>query len=114
MITKSLVAASTKPIVLSILASGEAYGYQIIQRIDNLSGGTMQWTAGALYPLLHRLETQDLISATWRKADSGRERKYYNLTKLGRDSLAAEKKQWLDVNDILIKLWGPGRQLSIG
>ena len=57
MIPKALVAASLKPIILSLLAHGEAYGYQIIQRIETLSGGKLQWTAGTMYPVLHRLET---------------------------------------------------------
>src|SRR5258706_15563187 len=60
---KDLVAASAAPLVLSILAEGESYGYAIIQRVRELSGGQMQWTDGMLYPVLHRLETQGAITS---------------------------------------------------
>ena len=55
-IDKDLVAASATPLVLSILSEGENYGYAIIKRVSELSGGELQWTDGMLYPLLHRLE----------------------------------------------------------
>ena len=55
-VTKDLVAASATPMVLGILADGESYGYAILRRINELSGGELDWTEGLLYPLLHRLE----------------------------------------------------------
>ena len=55
-IDKDLVAASATPLVLGILADGDLYGYAILKRVGELSGGRMQWTDGMLYPLLHRLE----------------------------------------------------------
>ena len=55
-IDKDLVAASATPLVLGILADGESYGYAILKRVNDLTGGRMQWTDGMLYPLLHRLE----------------------------------------------------------
>ena len=107
MIPKALVAASLNPIILSLLAHGEAYGYQIIQRIEHLSDGKLQWTAGTMYPVLHRLETKGLIEAFWRPPESGPRRKYYRLTDKGRRALEVEKRQWLDVHALLLKLWGP-------
>lgn len=107
MLPKVLIAASVKPIMLSILAHGEAYGYQIIQRIQKLSDGKMRWTAGTLYPVLHRLETKGLIVSTWRESESGRPRKYYQLTPEGQRELEVERRQWMDVHSILMKLWGP-------
>ena len=59
----SLVAASTEPLVLSILSQGESYGYAIIQRVRQVSKETLQWTDGMLYPVLHRLERGGLIAA---------------------------------------------------
>jgi DNA-binding PadR family transcriptional regulator len=112
MIPKVLVAASVKPLMLSILAHGESYGYEIIQRIHQLSGGTIEWTAGTLYPVLHRLEAKGLIEAVWRTADSGRERKYYRLTDKGRQALEVEKRQWLDVHRVLVQLWGSDPELG--
>src|SRR5919197_1319686 len=55
-INKDLIAASSTPIVLAILAEGDSYGYAILQRVRELSGGRMEWTDGMLYPVLHRLE----------------------------------------------------------
>ncbi len=112
MISKALVAASLKPIMLSLLARGEAYGYEIIQRIEELSDGKLQWTAGTLYPVLHRLETEHLVEAVWRESESGPRRKYYRLTPKGQKALDAEKRQWLDVHAVLLKLWAPEVALS--
>lgn len=106
MIARVLIAASVKPIMLSILESGESYGYQIVQRIHDLSKGKVQWSDGTLYPVLHRLEAEGLITSRWFKAESGRKRKYYSLTLKGRKALEREKEQWLDVHSILAQLWG--------
>ncbi len=107
MVSKVLIAASTKPIILSILISGENYGYQIIQRVKSISGGTLEWSDGMLYPVLHRLEKDGFIVSQWKKSDEGRYRKYYSLTDLGREELVAEKQQWLSVHSALTKLWKP-------
>ena len=71
-IGKDLVAASATPLVLAILSEGESYGYAIIKRVDELSGGRLQWTDGMLYPVLHRLERNGLVEATWGRSESGR------------------------------------------
>ncbi len=110
MLPKALVAASARPILLSILSHGDAYGYQIMQRIQWLSGGTFRWTAGTLYPVLHRLETKGLVTTYWQQGETGRRRKYYQLTKAGHAALEVEKRQWLDVHALLLKLWGPTPQ----
>ncbi|MEM6646965.1 MAG: PadR family transcriptional regulator [Bacteroidota bacterium] len=108
MLPKVLIAASVKPIMLAILAQdGESYGYEIIQRIHALSGGKIQWTAGTLYPVLHRLETEGLVESMWRKPDGERRRKYYRLTPQGEAAMSTEKQQWMDVNAVLVQLWGP-------
>lgn len=105
MISRSLVAASLKPFVLSILAEGPTYGYEIIQRVQDLTDGEVQWTTGTLYPLLHGLENEDLLEAFWRDAEAGPRRKYYRLTPKGERALAAERRQWLRVHGALVKLW---------
>jgi DNA-binding PadR family transcriptional regulator len=71
---KDLVAASATPLVLAILAEGDNYGYAILKRVTELSGGRLQWTDGMLYPVLHRLERQGLAAARWGTAESGRRR----------------------------------------
>lgn len=105
MLAKELVAASTVPLVLSVLTEGESYGYALIQRVRELSGGQIEWTEGMLYPVLHWMEKEELIEAEWREAESGRKRKYYRLRKEGRKALRAEKQQWLAVHETLAKLW---------
>src|SRR5215469_10076562 len=93
MLTKGLVAASSKPLVLSILADGESYGYQIIRKVRELSGGHIEWSDGMLYPVLHRLEREGLIQSKWKEAETGRERKYYSLTSRGGKTLESERSQ---------------------
>ncbi|UCE42565.1 MAG: helix-turn-helix transcriptional regulator [Candidatus Aminicenantes bacterium] len=107
MISKALVAASTKPMILSILIGGENYGYQIIQKVKELSGGRLEWSDGMLYPVLHRLEKDGFIRSQWKTSDGGRLRKYYKLTDKGREELEKERKQWLSVHEALSKLWKP-------
>ena len=113
MISKELVGASARPILLSILASGESYGYAIIQRVHDLSNGELEWKDGTLYPVLHRLADADLITATWRTSETGRKRKYYSITPKGMHALEAEKKQWLRVDSILAQLWNLEPRLAI-
>ena len=102
---KDLVAASATPLVLAILAEGESYGYAIIKRVSELSGGHLQWTDGMLYPVLHRLERNRLVASKWGASESGRRRKYYRLTKDGRAQLEAERKRWQVVDETLHRIW---------
>jgi DNA-binding PadR family transcriptional regulator len=105
MLSKELVAASTTTLVLSILSEGENYGYALIQRVNELSEGHVQWSEGMLYPVLHWMEKEDLIASEWREAESGHRRKYYRLRQEGRKALRAEKVQWMTVHNLLTKLW---------
>ena len=107
MVSKNLMAASTKPLILSILSRGEIYGYQIIQNIIEISGGTLEWSEGMLYPVLHRMEKENLIHSQWKISENGRQRKYYRLTELGKRELEKEKEQWMSVHKVLSKFWEP-------
>ncbi len=109
-INKDLIAASSTPIVLAILAEEDSYGYAILKRVRELSGGRMEWTDGMLYPVLHRLERLRHVEARWEVAESGRRRKYYGITSRGRAQLADELGQWQAVN---ATLRGIGRGLSL-
>ncbi len=100
-IGKDLVAASATPLVLAILSEGESYGYAILKRVDELSGGELQWTDGMLYPVLHRLERNGYVQATWGRSESGRRRKYYRLTDKGSEELANQRRQWQLVDSTL-------------
>jgi DNA-binding PadR family transcriptional regulator len=104
-INKDLVAASSTPLVLAILAEGDSYGYAILKRVRELSGGALEWTDGMLYPVLHRLERSGAIESRWESAESGRRRKYYRITGAGRVQLAEERRQWQTVDKALGKIW---------
>lgn len=106
MISRELTAASAKPIVLAILDRETSYGYEIIQKVRDLSDDKIQWAEGALYPVLHRLERQGLVKSEWQKTDSGRRRKYYSITRDGQDELRHESVQWNITVDVLGKLGG--------
>jgi PadR family transcriptional regulator PadR len=104
-ISKNLIAASTKPIILSLLYKKESYGYQILRRIRQVAGGRPAWSSAMLYPVLHRLEKDGLIRSQWKLSEEGRMRKYYVLTDLGRKEFAIEKEQWVSVHEVLKDLW---------
>lgn len=101
------MAASTKPLILAILSNGEIYGYQIIQSVIEISGGTLEWSEGMLYPVLHRLEKENFIQSQWKISENGRRRKYYSLTESGKKELDKERKQWLSVHKVLSRVWDP-------
>ncbi len=107
MVSKTLVAASTKPIILSILMSGEGYGYQIIQQVKEISGGTLAWSDNMLYPVLRRMEKAGLLVSRWKISKAGRLRRYYRITEQGRAELDLERRQWMSVHKALSKLWKP-------
>ena len=106
MISKTLTAASTKPIILGILKQGNSYGYLIVKKIKELSGGKMEYSDGMLYPVLHRLEKEGLIQSKWTMSGTARPRKYYEITASGKEALVEEKAQWSQVNAVLAELWG--------
>ncbi len=104
-INKDLVAASATPLVLAILAEGDSYGYAILKRVSELSGGDLQWTDGMLYPVLHRLERQGHIKGKWGASETGRRRRYYHLTAQGQAQLEEQRQQWDLVDTALRNIW---------
>ena len=104
-IGKDLVAASAMPLVLAILDEGDSYGYAILKRIDELSGGEMEWTDGMLYPLLHRLARLGYVEARWDEPEGGRRRRYYSITPGGRAALSEQRRQWEVVSSALRNAW---------
>ena len=104
-INKDLVAASATALILAIIAEGDTYGYAILKRVSDLSGGQLEWTDGMLYPVLHRLERQAFIEGSWGTAESGRKRKYYRITGQGRAHLAQQREQWQAVDSALRNIW---------
>ena len=89
-----LLQGTLELLILRILRSGSMNGWDIMQRIQLLSGEVLSVTPGSLYPALHRLEERELISANWAPSENNRKAKFYELTVTGRKQLDAERKEW--------------------
>ncbi|HEX6044135.1 MAG TPA: PadR family transcriptional regulator [Pyrinomonadaceae bacterium] len=81
-------------LILRLLSSGSLNGWDIMQRIQLVSGEVLTVTPGALYPALHRLEARGLISSVWRPSDNNRKAKFYGLTNRGRKQLETQRQEW--------------------
>jgi PadR family transcriptional regulator PadR len=102
---KDLIAASSFPIILSILSKKISYGYEIIREIKDVSQGRLDFAEGTLYPILKKMESEGWIKAAWKTAENGRDRKYYNITTKGKKQYVTEKENWQSVNQILESIW---------
>lgn len=109
--SKDLIAASTIPIVLSILRRGDNYGYQIIKEVQEISDGALNWKEGSLYPVLSKMERNGFIRS-YRKKENGRNRKYYTLKQEGLKVLDAAKDEWHSIHQILCNLWNTQPSLT--
>jgi PadR family transcriptional regulator, regulatory protein PadR len=105
--SKTLAAASARPMILSLLLKGESYGYRILQDVTALSGGTIDWSEALLYPVLHRMEKEGVVRSRWKMSEEKRMRNYYALTDLGRRELDTEKERWLSIHGAFLRLWNP-------
>ncbi len=81
-------------LILKIVALGPVHGYAVAQRLQQISRDVVQVPGGSLYPALHRLERRKLLAAEWRKTETGREAKFYRLTRKGRTHLEAGSASW--------------------
>ena len=86
-------------LVLKAVSLGPLHGYGIAQRLQQLSRDVIQVQQGTLYPALHRLENRGWLSAEWKESDTGREAKFYKLTRKGRTQLSAEQASWERLSD---------------
>lgn len=93
-IDKSLMSGSTTLLILSLLAGGELYGYQMITELARRSNHVFDLKEGTLYPILHSLEADGLVTVREKTAD-GRTRKYYRITRKGRKALDTRKEEWV-------------------
>ena len=89
-----LIKGTVVPMILKLLSERSMYGYEIIQVVNQRTDNAFQWKEGTLYPWLHRLEGDGLISGKWAAGPSGRQRKYYRLTASGREMLEAKVAEW--------------------
>lgn len=104
-VSKELVGASAAKIILSVLAQGDSYGYDMLQKVKELSGRQIKWNEGSIYPVLKKMEAQGLIKSYWIMQDNERPRKYYNLLDTGKTELQNKKDEWNLVHAMLTKLW---------
>src|SRR5215472_8291968 len=95
MTTKSELPQGTLDLlILKAVAVGPLHGYAIAQRLEQVSRGVVQVPEGSLYPALHRLENRNVLAADWKKTETGREAKFYRLTRKGRKQLETEAASW--------------------
>ena len=81
-------------LILQILSLEDQHGYGIAQRLDQISKSVVQVNQGSLYPALHRLEQKGWLKAEWKQSETGREAKFYSLTRSGHKQLRVEKDSW--------------------
>ena len=91
---KGLIGGSMNLLLLSLLHEKDMYGYEIIRELELRSDKTFEFKEGTLYPVLHKLENMGYINSYLSKGDTGRDRKYYQITKKGKKQLVEEKQQW--------------------
>ena len=112
-INSELIRGSLDLMILSVLADSPKYGYLLQQSLRHASREMIDLKAGTLYPLLHRLENEKLIRSRW-DADSGRKRKWYELTARGRKQLETQAREWNEYADCIRRLLAPVTRLSPG
>ena len=88
-------------LILKVLAPGPLHGYAIGQRLQQISCDVVQVTQGTLYPALHRLEHRELLEAEWKMSDTGRDAKFYRLTRKGRAYMDVETRNWQRLTDAI-------------
>ena len=96
-------------LVLQMLSLGPAHGYGIAQRLQQVSREAVQANQGSLYPALHRLEQKGLLKSEWRESETGREAKFYSLTRAGEKQLAVEKESWNRLTTAVQLIFNEGR-----
>ena len=95
-------------VVLEILSRGRMYGYELSEAIEQRSGDILTLGRGTLYPLLYNLEAKGLVAAEWQQSDNGRKRRYYSITGKGKEQLARQKEQWLQLQQGVRLVFGLG------
>jgi PadR family transcriptional regulator PadR len=94
MLRRELLKGNTETLLLSLLANGPKYGYQIVKELERRSGGYFSFREGTLYPALHRMERAGLVEGRWEPSPSGQMRRYYYITDKGRRQLEVLQREW--------------------
>ena len=93
-VSQEMMKGTVVPIILKLLSEKEMYGYEVIKVVNERTDRALEWKEGTIYPWLHRLEEDGLISSQWRESASGRRRKYYHLTRRGAGELDVKVAEW--------------------
>ena len=105
-IDRQFLKGSISLLLLHLLSRREMYGHEILQEVSRRSVNAFQFKEGTLYPALHLLERKGQVKSEWRRAENGRERKYYALTAKGRKAAADYEKQWLHLTGAIATILG--------
>ena len=97
-------------LILQILSLEPAHGYGIAQRLEQISRSVVQVNQGSLYPALHRLEQKGWLKSAWKQSETGREAKFYSLTRSGQKQLRAEKDSWARLTSAVQLIFGEGSE----
>lgn len=108
---KNLLSGSTTLLVLSLLAGGDKYGYEMIAALEEASDHTFSLKEGTLYPILHSLEGKGAVESYNREAPSGRKRKYYRITPKGRRLLEHQKAEWTQFRTLVDAVLSQGESV---
>lgn len=104
-ISKELMGASAAPIILSILKNADSYGYEIVQKVKELTKDKVKWNEPSIYPVLKKLENSGMIKSYWKVQEGERPRKYYTLLADGKEQLKQNRDEWELVYSVFGKLW---------
>ncbi len=113
-IDKSLLTGSTTTLILKLLQEKDMYGYEMIENLSKKSDNTFDLKAGTLYPILHKLEKEELVESYEEKSESDRVRKYYHLTKKGERILDEKQKEWVTYTNAVNKVLNLNGGMSYG
>lgn len=105
-VSKELVAAAAIPLILSVLKRNDSYGYEIVQKVKELSEGKISWREASIYPVLKKLEIDGMIKSYWKVTESERPRKYYTLLADGGKQLETNQEEWKNIYSVFRHFWG--------
>ncbi|MBU8880561.1 helix-turn-helix transcriptional regulator [Bacillus sp. FJAT-29790] len=106
MFNRELVKGSTSLLMLQLLEERDMYGYELVKELEKRSGNEFSVKEGTLYPALHKLEKQEYIECYWQEQEKGPARKYYRMTKAGKEMLLEKTREWNDFVSVMNKLMG--------
>ena len=96
-IERELMRGAGPVAILKLLDAKERYGYELVSSLEKIGDGALAMGQSTLYPMIYNLEAKGLVKSKWKEGESGKQRKYYSLTKDGRQKLAVDTQQWAAV-----------------